>query len=580
MSVPRSLYGILNDVDPDTFDWSSYEGTYQGRALITRLTHLILFTYENRGSSPRAERLVRAAILRVIPHLKATLDYDLYSRMMALLYGIVHPGRTYASKYLPGDDMDVDEEEQEAAGGSGGAGASGKGDGAGEGEEEGVPDEKWLNEARETSRKEYQKLSVELSGYMSNLIKESIRLTHLAFVELNVKMGNISEANKHFNAAREHSSSLVHHLELGQGIVESSLAFNLPASLSGHISRLESTLDRTHPPAHTQTNRPAGGREAMTTTAADIRERQAQEARNSAARRSVMARVRVGRALLALSHKEWERAGRELLQVEEEEEGLGDWEGKAISTADMALMEAFCFLASADRDRIRRVLLDKASFKSQVDDSQSWVVDLVHAFVDAKYRDVMTLLRRAEPVLLLNPFLSIHTRSLVNIIETRAIVQYVQPFSSVQISTMAQAFGSDEGAILETVEKLVATKEVKGKIDLIDNVLVIDSPDYRGAMFEAALRVGKKSSDMSQAAFLRMSLTEAGIIVDPRPKSDKQASLPPLTDLEFGSNHSASGPSPVAESKDGAPGSQGGSGAFGGSSGPGGSFESLEGLGS
>lgn len=53
----------------------------------------------------------------------------------------------------------------------------------GEGKEEhGFPDERWITETRDTVAKEVSRLDVELRGYMSNLIKESIRVSCHALV--------------------------------------------------------------------------------------------------------------------------------------------------------------------------------------------------------------------------------------------------------------------------------------------------------------------------------------------------------------------------------------------------------------
>lgn len=167
---------------------------------------------------------------------------------------------------------------------------------------------------------------------------------------------------------------------------------------------------------------------------------------------------------------------------------------QAISTSDLALLSAFYVLASSDRGRIRRVLLDRAAFKNQLDDSQGWIIDLVRSYVDASYGQVMSLLQYSEvcpffslffffgwkslilissllqPILLLNPFLSSCTRSIISCIQTRSIIQYVQPFSTIRIQTMTQAFGMEEGKMLDVVEKLIGDGDVGAKIDLIDNV--------------------------------------------------------------------------------------------------------------
>jgi COP9 signalosome complex subunit 1 len=73
-------------------------------------------------------------------------------------------------------------------------------------------------------------------------------------------------------------------------------------------------------------------------------------------------------------------------------------------------------------------------------------------------------------MLLLNPFLSAHVQSLIDLIQTRSVVQYVAPFSSVRIEVMAQAFAVGIEEMSRQVEKLVEEKRVLGKIDLIDLV--------------------------------------------------------------------------------------------------------------
>ncbi|WVF68867.1 hypothetical protein IAT40_003640 [Kwoniella sp. CBS 6097] len=513
-SSRRTIEDMLASVNVATFDWQAYEGTYQGRALITRLSHIPFLLLSPSSRPPPTSisyQLAKEAIQRLIPHLKnETLDHPLYLQVLSQ----IKPRHT-SDEFL----MDLDGATASATGsarasidGGGGSGISGISGGK---EENGVPDLKWVEDAREEERKESSRLDVELRGYLSNLIKESIRLTYLAFAQLSVKVGNAQSAMKNYGAAREYSTSPQHHVDLGVGIIETLLAFNAPASLPGHISKLEAILDRLHPPPTRQTQ----GTEAANVTASDIRERRANEARSAAVRRSVVLRIRVGKGLVALYNKEWSRAASQLGAIAEEEGGLAEFEGKAISSSDIALIVAFCTLASASRETIRSELLDKPSFKTQVEDHDSWIVELVRAFVDARYGEVMKYLLKAEPILLLNPFLSPHTNILIDLIQTRCIKQYVLPFSTIQLPTMAQAFGLTDEQMLGLIETLVGSGEIKGKIDLIDQVLSISEPDWRGDMFQSALDVGKKSTDMTQVALLRMKLTEAGIIVDPRLKA-------------------------------------------------------------
>lgn len=141
-----------------------------------------------------------------------------------------------------------------------------------------------------------------------------------------------------------------------------------------------------------------------TMTTAQVQQNRAAEERNQSVRRAVSVKLRVAQAVLALSHQDYARVARELGEIGEEG-GLQDWEGRAISTSDIAFICAMCALATGSRDHIRRVLIDRASFHTSLGDHQGWVMDLVRAFVEARYSEALTLLRKAE-VGLLVPHLS------------------------------------------------------------------------------------------------------------------------------------------------------------------------------
>jgi COP9 signalosome complex subunit 1 len=114
--------------------------TFPDRALITRLLHISTLL---PTSSPHATHFSLAALRRAIPHIKKTWDHALYLRVIHQITLLLHPDPTSSS--------------------------GGK-------EEDGSPDFDWIEDVKELERKEGGRLDVELRGYMSNLIKESIRV--------------------------------------------------------------------------------------------------------------------------------------------------------------------------------------------------------------------------------------------------------------------------------------------------------------------------------------------------------------------------------------------------------------------
>jgi hypothetical protein len=121
------------------------------------------------------------------------------------------------------------------------------------------------------------------------------------------------------------------------------LAFNQPASLPGHLAKLEAALERAYPSTSTDkapasasapgpgpgpgSAGPSGaGRDAASMTAADLRDARERETRTSAIRAAVAVKVKVARGLVALGNGEYERAGWELGGAMKD--GLGVWEGQ------------------------------------------------------------------------------------------------------------------------------------------------------------------------------------------------------------------------------------------------------------
>lgn len=110
--------------------------------------------------SPRVLELARAAALRALPIVKAeTLDHNLYLRLVSQIDATLNGG-TQKAEDTGDEPMDIDM--VYARRGS---------------ESEGRPDASWVEEARTKAEAETNRLAVELNGYLSNLIKESIRVS-------------------------------------------------------------------------------------------------------------------------------------------------------------------------------------------------------------------------------------------------------------------------------------------------------------------------------------------------------------------------------------------------------------------
>lgn len=108
--------------------------------------------------------------------------------------------------------------------------------------------------------------------------------------------------------------------------------------------------------------------------------------------------------------------------------------------------------------------------------------------------------------MVLNPFLSSHAGNLVKTIRKRALQQYVKPFSTVRVSTMAAAFETDEHIMLNEICSLAENDDFDVRIDLVDGILTVPVQDPRIASYRTALENGGKITAQTRSLVFRMRL--------------------------------------------------------------------------
>ncbi len=140
--------------------------------------------------------------------------------------------------------------------------------------------------------------------------------------------------------------------------------------------------------------------------------------------------------------------------------------------------------------------------------------------MDADYVKVMSLLpSRATSAA--NPFIGTAAGTILDLIRSRAMVQYVAPFSSVSISTMGEAFGMNSGGDDCRGGEIGRERLGEGRIDLIDKVcpsacargpaltnqvLDVRSPNPRSKMIKHAYETGRTTTEATAAALVRMRM--------------------------------------------------------------------------
>ena len=113
------------------------------------------------------------------------------------------------------------------------------------------------------------------------------------------------------------------------------------------------------------------------------------------------------------------------------------------SARDVALYGALCALATYNRTELRDIVLNnkKNAFRAHLE-AASDVREIVNTFFESKYTTLFTALERLRPWLEHDLHLREHITSLYKRIRDRALIQYCEPYISVDLEIMASAFNT------------------------------------------------------------------------------------------------------------------------------------------
>ena len=99
-----------------------------------------------------------------------------------------------------------------------------------------------------------------------------------------------------------------------------------------------------------------------------------------------------------------------------------------------------------------------------------------------------------------------HVLPLTNLIRSKALVQYFQPFSSIKLERMSQAFGWSVDELEQQVVSLIQSGEIKARVDRQNKILKAKETDQRAALFARAIKNGQAMQAANRKLLLRMRL--------------------------------------------------------------------------
>lgn len=300
-------------------------------------------------------------------------------------------------------------------------------------------DQEWMESTCKWNLDQKEQLQSDLKMYRTNLIKESIRIGCNDLANHFYECGLLDESLKMHLQSKEYCTTFQHMFDLCMNVIKISLETENPGQASSYILKAESLPLIQENPALCKKLVPI-------------------------------------KAILALGFKRFKDAADMFISIPFNEcEKISD----VFTWTDIALYAGICALASYDRTQMKTLLFANSNFNSFLELDHR-LKDLLFDFHKSKFEScleqldslkvfslisLMIYLRRSQSTLCLDPYLNPHIEVLYSSIRRKALVNYLQPYTVVNLATMSTVFRLDYHELEIVLLSLIREKKINIRID-------------------------------------------------------------------------------------------------------------------
>lgn len=235
-----------------------------------------------------------------------------------------------------------------------------------------------------------------------------------------------------------------------------------------------------------------------------------------------ISKLSVASALAHLDSKKYKLVAKKLLSCDI---SLDTQFNDVISCNDITMYTGITALATFERRELKDKVLESAPFKNFLE-LNPVVKQLLNDFYDSKYTSALNALDQLLPQLTLDIYMREHVQSLYDKIRSKALTQYVSPFSSVDLKKMANVFSTTVENIEKEVAQLIMDKHIKARIDSHNKILYARVTDERNNTYQKVMEFGDSFERETEANILRMNmLKQRDFVVKPGNKKGKTLML-------------------------------------------------------
>ncbi|KAF8624719.1 hypothetical protein AX17_007050 [Amanita inopinata Kibby_2008] len=364
-------------------------------------------------------------------------------------------------------------------------------------------DAKWMDDLNTENQAERVKLEVELKTYTNNMIKESIRMAHRDLGNFYRATGDFGAAMKHYTKSRDYCTTSQHILDMCLSVIELMIEHRNFSNLTTYLFKAEATLE-----ASMAGNGPASSGNATGSGASNS----ALQARKRE-KEQIQTKLDLATAFSHLIQTNYEKVALYMFRLGPPKD-LGDWIGKLITPGDIAIYGALCALAGMSRGTLKTQVEGSKHFAEYLE-QEPYVRELLTAYMNSNFKTVLELLSRYSTRHYIDVHLSPHVQQLTNMIRNWAIILYFQPFTSIRLQRMSEAFGWTVEEVEQNVVNLIQTGQIQGRVDSQNKILQAKKTDYRADLFARAIKAGNEIQLANRKLLLRMRLQQADLVVKP-----------------------------------------------------------------
>ncbi|KAJ5114518.1 COP9 signalosome subunit 1 (CsnA) [Penicillium alfredii] len=347
-------------------------------------------------------------------------------------------------------------------------------------------DSAWVQEIQRTVRAQADRLELELRGYKNNLIKESIRMGNEDLGNHYHDTGDLLAASKAYSRMRDYCTAPNHISSMLFKLINVSVERGDWLSVQSNTNRLRSAQSK---PEDLAKNQP---------------------------------KISAALGLAQMHAESYGDAARSFLGTPPT---LGDSFNELITSNDVAVYGGLCALASMDRNELQRRVLENQSFRNFLE-LEPHIRRAITFFCNSKFRPCLDILDNYRSDYLLDIHLQRHVNALYTRIRTKAIEQYLVPFSRVTLDSMATIFaphvvggearptGTGSPFVQELI-RLIKKGVIEARIDLEKGVLVSNQTDLRTEVQTKTLEGLRSFNEESHLRILRTSVLHAELEVRP-----------------------------------------------------------------